>query len=191
MSIPIFQTQRLTLRPFDVSDAPVVQRLAGAPEVALTTQNIPHPYENGMAEEWIATHASGWKSRQLLILAVTNEPDGLVGAVGLHLNPEHHRGELGYWIGLSFWNRGYATAASAALLEFGFEALALNRIQARHMTRNPASGRVLQKLGMKAEGVHRQYALIRGQFEDVAMYAVLKDEARHGTKWRTSIYRPT
>lgn len=182
MSIPVLKTQRLVLRPFDIAEAPAVQRLAGLPEVALTTQNIPHPYEDGMAEEWIATHASSWDERQSLTFAVTNEADGLVGAAGLHLNNEHRRGELGYWIGLPFWNRGYATEASAALLDFGFGMLGLYRIQASHMTRNPASGRVMQKLGMTLEGVHRQYALIRGRFEDVAMYAVLREDARHWTE---------
>jgi len=176
MSIPVLRTQRLILRPFEVDDAPLVQRLAGAAEVALTTQNIPHPYEDGVAEEWIATHDAAWEARRFLTLAVTTEPDGLVGAVGLHIDAWHRRGELGYWIGLPFWNRGHATEASAALLELGFGTLDLNRIQARHMTRNPASGRVMQKLGMKLEGVQRQYMLVRGRFEDIAMYAVLKEE---------------
>jgi RimJ/RimL family protein N-acetyltransferase len=180
-TIPVLHTQRLLLRPFDASDAPVVQRLAGAPEVALTTQNIPHPYEDGMAEEWIASHGPAWHTRRFLTLAITSRSDGLVGAVSLHINAAHRRGELGYWVGLPFWNRGYATEASAALLEFGFSDLALNRIQARHMTRNPSSGRVMEKLGMSPEGIQRQYLLVRGTFEDIPMYAILSSDRRaHG-----------
>ena len=179
MALPSLRTRRLLLRPFELRDSSIVQRLAGAPEVALTTQNIPHPYLDGMAEGWIASHAPAWEEKRFLTLAVTNEPDGLVGAVSLHLRAPHRRGELGYWIGLPFWNRGFATEASAALLDFGFNDLDLNRIQARHMTRNPPSGRVMQKLGMSSEGVQRQYVLVRGRFEDVATYAVLRGERDH------------
>jgi RimJ/RimL family protein N-acetyltransferase len=175
-SIPVLETRRLVLRPFEAGDAPVVQRLAGAPEVALATQNIPHPYGDGAAEAWIASHGPAWREGRLLPLAITSARDGLVGTVSLRLTFSHRRGELGYWVGLPFWNHGYATEAAAALVDFGFRELALNRVQARHFTRNPASGRVMQKLGMKFEGIHRQYALVRGAFEDVAMYAVLRSD---------------
>ena len=176
MSIPTLQTPRLILRAFQVQDAPAVQGFAGVPEVALTTQNIPHPYEDGMAETWIATHRSKWDEGKILTLAITLDSDGLVGAVGLHINTVHSRGELGYWIGLPFWNRGLATEAAEALLEFGFGALRLNRIQARHMVRIPASGRVMEKLGMKPEGVQRQHVKAHGDFEDIAMYSILRSE---------------
>jgi [ribosomal protein S5]-alanine N-acetyltransferase len=172
MPLPSLATKRLTLRPFLTADAPAVQALAGAPEVALTTLNIPYPYGDGMAEAWIAAHAPAWERGSFLTLAVANA-DGLVGAVTLTLDSHHRRGELGYWIGLPFWNRGYATEASAAMLEFGFTELGLNRIQGRYLTRNEASGRVMEKLGMRPEGVQRQYFLVRGSFEDIAMYASL------------------
>jgi RimJ/RimL family protein N-acetyltransferase len=146
--------------------------------VADTTQNIPHPYPDGAAEQWIASHASSWNERRFLTLAVTAPEHGLVGAVSLHIHLAHRRGELGYWVGLPFWNRGYATEASRALLEFGFERLELNRIQARHLTRNPSSGRVMQKLGMSREGIQRQHVLLRGTFEDVAIHAVLRSDWR-------------
>ena len=180
MSMPIIKTTRLVLRPFVLADAPVVQRLAGAPEVAMTTQNIPHPYEDGMAEDWISSHQASWDAKKSLTLAMAHGTDGVVGAVGLHLNPAHQRGELGYWVGLPFWNCGYATEASAALIELGFAKLGLNRIQARHMTRNRASGRVMQKLDMTFEGIQRQHMLARGQFEDMAMYAMLSAD-HHST----------
>ncbi len=176
MKIPVLRTARLTLRPFEMDDAPVVQRLAGVPEVALTTLRIPYPYEDGMAEEWISTHQAAWDARESLVLALTAESEGLVGAAGIELNAENERGELGYWIGLDYWNRGYATEAAAALIEFGFRELSLNRIQARYFIRNPASGRVMEKTGMRYEGVLRQHMLVRGKFEDIAMYSILKSD---------------
>ena len=178
MSLPTLPTQRLLLRPFEVSDAPVVQRLAGSPEVALTTVNIPYPYPDGIAEQWIASHVTSWELGRFLTLAITAQLDGLVGAVTLNINAAHRRGELGYWVGRPFWNRGYATEAAAALMDYGFTHLGLNRIQARHLTRNPSSGRVMAKLGMKPEGIQRQHMLVRGTFEDIAVHAILKSERR-------------
>lgn len=176
MTRPTLRTERLVLRPFRMEDAAAVQRLAGDPQVALTTQNIPHPYEDGMAETWIAGHEGEWEERSFLTLAVTREDEGVVGAVGLHLDDTHRRGELGYWIGRPYWNRGYATEAAAALVAFGFRKLALNRIQARYLTRNPSSARVMEKLGMRLEGVHREHIRVRGRLEDVGVYAVLASD---------------
>ena len=66
--------------------------------------------------------------------------------------------------------------AASALVEYGFDVLDLNRIQARHMTRNPASGRVMQKIGMRLEGIQRQQVRVWDAFEDVAMYGILSSD---------------
>jgi RimJ/RimL family protein N-acetyltransferase len=174
--LPILRTARLVLRPFVLADAPVVQRLAGDESVASSTLNIPHPYEDGMAERWIEKQAGEWEAGASLVLAVTTHADGLVGAVGLDLTPAHRRAELGYWIGVPFWNRGYATEASAALIAHGFEELGLNRVMARHITRNPASGRVMKKLGMRPEGVMREHIVKWDEPEDIAIYGILRSD---------------
>jgi len=172
--IPTLRTTRLVLRPFRPDDAPTVQRLAGEREIAASTLTVPHPYPDGAAEEWIATHATAWADQRVLTLAVTTPgDDALVGAVGLQLAMADRRAELGYWIGIPWWNLGYATEASRAIIGFGFTSLGLHRIMARHMARNPASGRVMQKLGMQREGVLRQHILKWGVFEDLVVYAVL------------------
>ncbi len=180
MSIPTRRTKRLLLRPFALSDAPSVQRLAGDQDVASTTLTIPHPYEDGVAEAWIKTHLSNWEAKKVLTLAVTTDEDGLVGAIGLHLKMEHRRAELGYWIGVPFWNRGYATEAAGEVTSFGFDELGLNRIEAHHFTDNPASGTVMEKLGMKLEGVRRQHVVKGDELVDVAFYAVLRSDRREG-----------
>lgn len=174
---PQLRTERLILRPFTLDDSVAVQLLAGAHEVADTTLHIPHPYPDGAAEQWIATHATSWDDGMGVTYAVTEgATDTVVGAVALVIAALHARAELGYWVGVPFWNRGYCTEASRALLELGFETLGLHRTQARHLTRNPASGRVMQKLGMRLEGVHRQSLRKNGRFEDLAVYAILADE---------------
>lgn len=178
MPLPTLRTKRLVLRPFTVEDAPTVQVLAGAREVASTTLTIPHPYEDGMAEAWIGGHAAAWESGERFTLAVATEPDGVVGGMGLHLAPHHRRAELGYWIGVPYWNRGYATEAASAVVAFGFTELGLHRVVARHFPRNPASGRVLAKIGMTHEGTLRHHVVRWGEFEDLECFAILESEWR-------------
>jgi RimJ/RimL family protein N-acetyltransferase len=176
MDQPTIQTARLRLRPFSLADAPMVQRLAGAAAVAETALNIPHPYEDGMAEAWILTHAPAFAGRERATFAITESSGRLLGAVSLRLEQAHQRAELGYWIGVPYWRQGFATEAARAVIAYGFNALGLNRIQATHLTRNPASGRVMQKAGMTYEGCLRQYVLKNGRFEDLARYAILREE---------------
>jgi RimJ/RimL family protein N-acetyltransferase len=174
---PTLTTARLVLRPFTVADAPDVQRLAGAREVASTTLNIPHPYEPGMAEQWMSTHQEAYERGALVSFAVVRRADNtLMGGIGLRLDQLHARAELGYWLGVPFWSQGYCTEAARAVVQYGFEVLRLHRICASHMTRNPASGRVMQKIGMTYEGCARQHVLKWGVFEDLATYGILQSE---------------
>jgi RimJ/RimL family protein N-acetyltransferase len=175
-SQPTLRTERLLLRPFRLEDAGVVQQLAGAREIADTALYIPHPYLDGMAEGWIGSHAESWNRQESATFAITTEADGVTGAISLQLEPVHRRAELGYWVGRPFWNRGYATEAARAVIAFGLGQLGLNRIYAAHLTRNPASGRVLAKAGMQLEGVLRQHLMKWERPEDVAEYAILRDE---------------
>jgi [ribosomal protein S5]-alanine N-acetyltransferase len=174
---PTIRTERLILRPFELSDAKTVQLLAGDRAVADTTLLIPHPYHDGAAEAWIGTHDHLYAEGTQATFAITLLEGGtLIGAIALTLSPPHARGELGYWIAVLHWGRGYATEAGRAVVRFGFDILKLHRIQARHLTRNPASGRVLQKLGMRVEGVQREAIQKWGVFEDLALYAILSTD---------------
>jgi RimJ/RimL family protein N-acetyltransferase len=174
---PIIETERLILRPFSLDDAPEVQRLAGERDIAANTLTIPHPYEDGMAEEWISTHQEGFDKGELFNLAITRRSDGaLIGAIGLVVKPQHECAELGYWVGKPYWNRGYCTEAARALVGYGFESLGLNRIYSHHFVRNPASGRVMQKIGMAHEGRLRQHVKRWGAFEDLEQYGILRNE---------------
>lgn len=140
------ETARLLLRPFEMSDAPDVQRLAGDIAIADTTLTVPHPYLDGMAEQWIATHAPKFEAGELVNFAIVERQHGeLVGAIGLTLETAFDRAELGYWVGRPYWGLGYCTEAAASVVRYGFKRLGLNRIHARYVQRNPASGRVMQK----------------------------------------------
>jgi RimJ/RimL family protein N-acetyltransferase len=175
---PTLTTKRLTLRPFVLDDAWDVERLAGMREIADTTLNIPHPYPVGAAARWIETHSPAWAAGTGVTYAIVETSTGkLAGVVSLmQIHREHRRAELGYWIAVDLWNNGFATEASASILDFGFQTLGLHRIESTHFVRNPASGKVMQKLGMTQEGTERDSAVKWGHFESLVRYAILEPE---------------
>ncbi len=173
---PVLMTARLTLRPYEMSDAAEMQRLVGAPEVAYNTLRIPHPYPDGAAEEWIATHEQKFDERNEVVFAIALRETGeLVGTIGLHLMP-FDKAEIGYWIGVPYWGRGCATEAVGAIIRYGFEELSLNRIESNHFIRNPASGRVMEKNGMRYEGLMRQAVKKGDEYIDIKVYGILRGD---------------
>ena len=175
--IPTLEAGRIVLRPFTLQDAAEVQRLAGDRAIADTTLSIPHPYPDGAAETWIARHAERFASGEEATFAIVREPGAtLVGAISLMGVVRNHQAELGYWIGKPYWGQGLCTEAARAALRFAFVDLGLVRVHACHFTRNPASGRVLEKLGMRHEGRRRQHAMKWGVVEDLENYGILREE---------------
>jgi RimJ/RimL family protein N-acetyltransferase len=181
---PTLETTRLILRPFKMSDATAVQKLAGDRSIADKVQNIPHPYEDGVAEEWISTHRPGFEAGELATFAaVLRTESELIGAIGLTIVPQFDRAVLGYWIGKPYWGNGYCTEAGRAIMKYGFLDLKLNRVYASHLTRNPVSGKVMQKLGMIHEGRLREHTKKWDVFEDLELYGILRHE------WNENIER--
>jgi len=170
-------TDRLHLRPFVPADAPAVQSLANDKAIASTTLSIPHPYTGEMAREWIHSLPEKYAAEELINFAITHRKEAyLVGAIGLQLQLQHARAELGYWIGKPYWNRGYCTEAALAVVRFGFEELNLHRIYAMFFKQNATSERVLQKVGMEYEGVLRQHVKKNGRSEDVVLYGIVRSD---------------
>lgn len=176
MPIPTFQTARLTIGPFLLADGPAVQKLAGHPEIARTTAHIPHPYPDGAAEKWIATHHDDFEEGTGVVFAIRETGGSLIGAIGLTIDRENRRAELGYWLGLPFWGHGYCTEAARRVVEYGFHDLGLQKIHAHHLGGNPASGRVMEKIGMTREGCLRQHIWKNGVFDDFVAWSILRDE---------------
>jgi RimJ/RimL family protein N-acetyltransferase len=171
------RTTRLHLRPFAPADVGALALLAGEREIAANTLSIPHPYGTADAELWIGSHGHKLARGEALTFAITVASTGdLVGAIDLRLDQENSAAEMGYWIGRPYWNRGYATEAARAVVAYGFETLGLRRIYATHFTRNPASGEVMRKAGMRLEGVLRQHVVKWGVAEDIAVYGILNGE---------------
>lgn len=179
-TLPTLTTARLTLRPFTLADAPHVQKLAGEKAIAATTYALPHPYEDGMAEEWIKTHHAAFEAMTGVHLAMTHsESHDVIGAISLmKINQQDAHAELGYWVGVPYWGQGFCTESARAVLAYGFDELPLNRIYAFHFVNNPASGRVMQKIGMTHEGRQRQHICKWGEYIDVELYGMLNNDPR-------------
>jgi RimJ/RimL family protein N-acetyltransferase len=169
------RTERLILRWFQRSDAEPLAALAGDRAISDTMISVPHPLPAGFALRWVTAEAPNR-------FAVCEAASGLLaGAIELReLDAEHCQAELSFWIGRPFWGRGYATEAGLAVIRYAFATLDLNRVYAFHMVRNPASGQVLAKLGMRQEGLLRQKVRKWGRFEDVVARAVLRQDLGYG-----------
>ena len=179
MQLLPLQTERLTLRGYESSDIPALVPLIGAREVAATTLRIPHPYTETIARDFITLAKEELATDKCLRLGVfLRESNTLCGGVGLMIEPDHRRAELGYWIGVPYWKNGYATEAAQAVVEYGFRTLGLHRIFASHVPGNPASGGVLRKIGMQHEGRVRGHILKWGEFLDLEMYGMLASDAK-------------
>jgi|HubBroStandDraft_6_1064221.scaffolds.fasta_scaffold721949_1 ribosomal-protein-alanine N-acetyltransferase len=180
MQFTPLETARLTLRPYTAADIPAFLPLIGAREIAATTLRIPHPYTESYAQEFVEVAQQDMLSGKSLRVAVIMRDSGLLcGGVGMRLDADHRHAELGYWVGMPYWGNGYATEAASALVRYGFETLKLHRIFASHFTNNPASGKILKKIGMRYEGSQRAHILKWGEFLDIDLYGMLASDLDH------------
>jgi RimJ/RimL family protein N-acetyltransferase len=173
---PELRSERLCLRPFQASDALRLEELINDREIAANTRTIEYPYPAGAAIKWIEAHPDLWTEGKGAIFAICQLDGALMGAIGLEIDPENHNAELGFWIGQDFRNCGYTSEAARMIIEFGFRDLALQKIYASHLARNPASGRVMQKVGMQQEGYFRKHFRKWGVFEDLVYFGILPSD---------------
>jgi len=174
MNVPVeLETERLRLRPHQASDIPALVRLAGAREVAAMTLRIPHPYTEADARAMLERLSRETMKWFAIVLRESNE---LCGGIGLMMEPEHDRAEIGYWVGVPYWGKGIATEAAREVMRYGFEDLRLHRIFAICYPSNPASLHIVEKLGMKREGCSRLHVKKWGEYRDVDNYGLLADE---------------
>lgn len=176
---PVLTTARLRLRPWRAEDAPRVAELAAPFEVVEFTAGLPHPYEVEAARESLAQAEAAWCAGEAARWAIDEPARGgapLIGAISARLDERIDQADLGYWLGRDGWGRGVATEAGRAVVAWAFDTWGANRVQAHHIARNHSSGRVLEKLGMQREGCLRQGHRRWGRFEDVVLYAALRDD---------------
>ena len=170
------QGEALDLRPLQMDDIDAIYTLVQAPSIPANTF-VPTPYPLEAAEEFVRTRRELWQNDEAYVFGMVEKSSGrFAGCIGLHPVYEHFRAEVGYWVGEPFQGRGLASEALRLLIQFGFEQLKLNRIEAGHFVGNPASGRVMRKAGMRFEGLRRQMVWHRDRFRDLRWYVILSDE---------------
>ncbi|MDQ2763269.1 MAG: GNAT family N-acetyltransferase [Pseudomonadota bacterium] len=156
------RTKRLTLRPGWPEDAAALAQAIGHPQVVDKLARAPWPYALGDAEQFLATRGDPTEPRFLVFESPTEAPR-LVGGIGIQPGEQSGQYDLGYWFTPDTWGRGYATEAGRQVVEIARHALGLKRLHAFHFTDNPASGRVLAKLGFRPNGrVEQRHSLARG-----------------------------
>ena len=199
--VPRLYTPRLTLRGYSWADVPRVQELVSDRRIAAGSFRIPHPYLTGGAEKWFEEQLQAAANGKAFTFAVTltgtrspgrehdlSDTGHVIGTVALELELEQYQADLGYWIGVSYWNKGFATEAARSVLDFAFSRTQLHRIVAQRFAFNAASERVLEKLGFAQEGTLRQARHKDGRFHDVVTYGLLRDEwARQRKAYRPAV----
>lgn len=172
------ETERLVLRKFEYSDVdcvlkywagdPGVQAMYGEPVYATESE------VNGLLDKYIAAYSKDDCYRWAVILKETGE---CIGQIAYFLvDSRNEFAEIEYCIGSPFQRKGLATEATMAVIDFGFSAVNLHKVQISHKSINLASKRVIEKCGFKYEGTLRDYFYTDGKYIDRLFYSILRDE---------------
>ena len=176
-SLPLLETSRLVIRPLRMQDAKDIFSYASDPEVARYVLWEPHRslsdskryiryirmlYRRGLPASWAV---------------MLRDSGRVIGTIGfMWYSDENSTAEIGYSFSREYWNCGYATEAMRAVMDSAFRSLPVNRLEAQHDVRNPASGRVMEKCGMHREGVLRQRIRNKGELIDTVLYSILRSD---------------
>lgn len=171
-------TPRLTLRPYWPEDADALTAAIAHRDLAMRLARVPWPYTRADAEAFLALPRDA-RTPVFAILSRDGASPRLLGGIGLHRGAGGVH-ELGYWLTPSAWGRGYATEAGRAVLHAARHALGIRRVEASHHVANPASGRVLAKLGFREIRREQHHSLANGGMVDCVVTArdLTEDEAR-------------
>jgi ribosomal-protein-alanine N-acetyltransferase len=175
----------IRLEPIGLTHAAAVQNLASDPRIAATS-NVPHPYPSDGAVTWIkyttAQREQGREANYAIVADVDGAAGTLVGVCGvLNIEGMPRRGELGYWVGVPYWGRGFASAGARELVRVVFEYLGLEELHSSCLVNNPASFRVLEKTGFRHVGYGTHPNSKWGPQDRFAMFELTLGE------WKTSI----
>jgi len=173
--VPV-ETPRLLLRPFRDDDLADLVREADDPRIAAELRDrFPSPYTEAAAREWIAYASTDAPPLAALAIALD---DRVIGGIGLERFRDVARftAELGYWLGVAHWGRGYAAEAIGGLVDHAFATTDLRRVEAWVFVRNERSARVLERCGFRQEGRQRDSVFKNGEFLDTRLFARLRDD---------------
>lgn len=176
------ETKRLILRRFVMEDAEdAFRNWFSDPEVPRFMRWQVHT-DVAQTMEYLAQVIAGYEKPEFYRWAIAVKPGNRpVGAIAFFVANEWDCvAEVAYALGRQHWNRGIATEAMRRVLAYAFEEVGVNRMETYHSIRNPASGKVMQKAGMRCEGHARQKYKSKDGFEDCDLYAILADDWRAG-----------
>ncbi|MEA4824583.1 MAG: GNAT family N-acetyltransferase [Clostridiaceae bacterium] len=175
-------TDRLLLRRFTLDDADAMfQNWANDPKVTEFLMWKPHgcvDVTKHVLADWIPLYAKPDYYQWGIEIKQTHELIGSIAAV--HIQENVNMVHIGYCIGRDWWHKGYTSESFAELIRFFFDEVGANRIEARHDTRNPNSGKVMQKCGLQYEGTHRQSDWNTSGLCDASYYAILAEDYQKG-----------
>ncbi len=166
------------IREYKKCDIDDIARVASQPEIYATTYAIPRQYPISRAEWWIKFVKNNIKNKTAFEFGIFLKDSNIyLGNVGLiNVSLTHNRADIAYYIDTAYRNMGYTTEAADAMLRYGFEGLGLKRIGGMCMSINPASRRVMEKLGMKFEGTARAELLKDNKYYDIDHLSILDFE---------------
>lgn len=175
--LPILETERLLLRNLKLDDAADLFEYASHPDVPkYNTWSVHKSIED--SKQYLHSIIAQYNNHELAAWGIVHKADNkLIGTCSLaSWVPSQARAELGYALSKTYWGNGYMPEAVRPVLNFGFRMMQLNRIEAKCITANLASARVMEKVGMKFEGILRQHLFLKGSFHDLKVYSILKQE---------------
>jgi ribosomal-protein-alanine N-acetyltransferase len=174
----VLETKRLTLRPPTEADLKAIISVVSDFDVSKNLFRVAHPYTEENAREFLTVIENGWTSGEDWIFGVRRTADGAyIGTCGVHPG---NGWEFGYCFGKAYWGQGYATEAVNRLIAYAFEVKGAEKLAAKWFHDNPASGRVLEKLGCRYEGEEMSNCLARGH--KVPAHVVALDRATYRTR---------
>lgn len=173
----ILETKRLLLKPYEHEFADAIYSVVSQAEIADTMITIPHPYPKALVNKWIAYLQHSAKQGTAVEFAVflKEDPEKYIGNCGLvSISSSHQKAEIAYFIDKNEWGKGYATEVASFMLSYGFEVLGLERIYGHCMSRNPASRKVMEKVGLQFEGTLRHDIKKGEDFEDLDLLGMTR-----------------
>ena len=175
--LPELATERLTLRKMIVADASDMYEYASRPDVTKYLMWNPHP-DRDFTREYLEYLGNRYSAGMFYDWAVVYEPDcKMIGTCGFTaFDVDNNSAEIGYVLNSKYWGLGIGYEAASKVLEFGFNVLELNRIEVHYMVGNDASAALSKKLGMSFEGIHRGAVKCKGEYRDVCIAAITRDE---------------
>jgi len=175
--LPSLETERLLLRKMRMADAQDLFEYASDPDVARYTTWPPHSSIDD-SKAYLRRALDLYAAHDIAEWGLAHKADGkLIGTCGyVDWSPYHARAEIGYAMSRKYWGQGLMAEAVRAVIHFGFQRMMLNRVEARCMIENVASARVMEKCGMRYEGILREHMYAKGRYDDLKIYSILRRE---------------